>query len=422
MTLSEDGGVDEASKDHPVSPANCRKPPELFDQRQFLILVVFAGVGFGMTAPLTVLFASSFGAGDALAGLAVSSVALSLFVVDVFGTKLVPKVDGRFAVWFALVVFGLGSLASAAAPSLGYMIAARVLQGVGAAFFLGGALQVVVRFAPDSGAGRAIGAFNAAWFGGVAVGPLIGGFLASLGEGQEGYRLAFVCCGLVCFAVALSARFRLKRIPSSGAPRLSLPQRPRARPGLRMWPPLTLAGIGQGLRGGLVFTISPLLGERTLGLSTAGIGLALSLLAAVDIAAMRYGGDLADRIGRRKVLVGALLSGGAVCTFAPVVNGALGFGLWCSGIGVAVGIAWVVPVAVVVDVAQNSEDGLSAYRISSDVGQFAGSTGAGGMIAATGLVGSALLVGVGLAAVAGWVSRLPEASTPRMGPDAGDVT
>ncbi len=393
--------------------------PGVFDQRQFLILVVLAGVGFGMTAPLTVLFASSFGASDALAGLAVSSVAFSLLVVDVFGTKLVPRVDGRFAVWFSLAVFGAGSLASAVAPTLGYMIGARVLQGVGAAFFLGGALQVVVRFAPPSGAGRAIGAFNAAWFGGVAVGPLIGGFLASQGDGQEGYRLAFVACGLVCFAVALVARVRLASIPSAGPPRLSLPRRPAASSGLRIWPPLTLAGIGQSVRGGLVFTIIPLFGERTLGLGTAEIGIALSLLAVVDIAAMRYGGALADRVGRRGVLAGALVSGCAVCLAAPAVSGAPSFGLWCAAIGVVVGITWVVPVALVVDVAQIPEDGLSAYRISADIGQFAGSTGAGAVIGTAGVVGAALVVGAGLACVAGWVSRLPEATSSSNDADLG---
>jgi MFS family permease len=379
-----------------------------YDERRFLIVVALAGVGFGMTAPLTVLFAVSFGASDLLAGLAVSSVAISLLAVDVFGTEFVPRVDGRATIWFSLVIFGIGSLASAVAPDLAFAVGARVFQGVGAALFMGGALQVVVRLAPAAEAGRAIGAFNAAWFGGVAAGPLVGGYLAAQGSGQAGYRVAFVVCAVTCFAVAAGARLLLPPIPATRAPRVSLPRRPAPRAGLRMWPPLTLAAVGQAVRAGLVFTMIPLLGERRLGLGTALVGLALSVLAVVDIAAMRLGGGAADRVGRRLVLVGGLASGCATCALVPLVGGPASFALWCASAGVVVGVTWVVPAAVVVDVAEDAEAGLASYRISADVGQLLGSTAAGALVGLMGLVGSLLLVAGGFALLAVWVVRLRE--------------
>lgn len=379
-----------------------------YNERRFLTVVVLAGVGFGMTAPITVLYATGFGASELMAGLAVSSVAISLLVVDSFGSRLVPRVDGRFAIWFSLAIFGLGALASAAAPSLEWMVAARVFQGVGAAFFMGGALQVVVRLAPLSEAGRAIGSFNAAWFCGVAAGPLIGGYLASQGSGQAGYRLAFVVCGVVCFSVALGARLRLPPIPSDRPPQLSLPVRPAARSGLRMWPPLTLAAVGQSVRAGLVFTIIPLFGEGDLGLSTTLVGVALSALAVVDIVTMRLCGGLADRVGRRAVLVGGLVCGVATCLLAPIVGGAGGFALWCATAGIVTGVTWVVPAAVVVDVAHEVEAGLSAYRLSADGGQLFGSTGAGALVGEFGAVPSILVLGAAFSVIAAWVGRTPE--------------
>jgi MFS family permease len=390
-----------------VAPAN--RPPA-YDQRRFLAVVVIAGVGLGMTAPLTVLYAAGFGASDALAGLAVSSVAVSLLAVDVFGTQLVPRIDGRRVVWLAMTIFGVGSFASAAAPTLGYMVAARMLQGVGAALFMGGALQVVVRFAAPSRAGQAIGAFNAAWFSGVAIGPFLGGTVAAQVTGQDGYRLAFALCGVVCLVVAVWARVALPPIPSDAPPRLSLPRAARARPGFRLRGPLALAAFGQAVRGGLVFTIIPLMGERDLGLDTATVGLALSVLAAVDVVAMRVGGTWADRIGRRPVLVGALVVGAAACALAPLVDGPARFATWCAVVAVAVGVTWVVPTAVVVDVAEVREAALSNYRISADVGQLGGSTGAGALVGAWGSVGALWVVAAAFGGVAAWVARLPEAA------------
>jgi MFS family permease len=386
------------------------KSSSAFSQRRFLTFVVLAGIGFGMTAPLTVLYASSFGASDSLAGVAVSSIAISLLLVDVFGTKLVPRVNGRAAVWFSLTVFGIGSFLSAVAPTLAVMIGARILQGIGAAFFLGGALQVVVRFAPATEVGRAIGALNASWFGGIAVGPFLGGFLASRAEGQDGYRVAFAACGFVCLLVALATRIGLPSIPSPRTPSLSLPQAPAAHCGARLWPPLTLAAMGQAIRGGLVMTIIPLFGKQELGLSTSTVGLALSALAVVDVTSMRVGGAEADRRGSRVVLATALLVGLAVCATAPLVNGWMYFTVWCALIGVTAGVTWVVPAAMVVDVCEDSEAGLGMYRISSDVGQLVGPAGAGALVAATSPVGALVVVTFGLAGAAGWVARLPEAA------------
>lgn len=398
-------------------------PGRGFEPRRFLALVTLAGVGFGMTAPLTVLYAEAFGAHDTLAGFTVSSIALTLLLVDVLGTRVVPRVGGRFTIWFSLLVFGVGSVAMGVAADFWQVLAARMFQGIGAAFFMGGALQVMVRHSPPGQTGRVIGSFNAAWFGGVAVGPSLGGTIAGRGDGLTGYRAAFLVCGGVCFVVAAAARFLLGPIPGGERPRISLPARPRSVPGLRMWPPLVLAGLGQFVRGGLMYTVIPLYGTRSLGLGTGGVGVALSGMAMVDLLAMRFGGSLCDEIGRRKVLGVALVSGGAVASLAPLVHGPVVFCLWCAALGVVVGVMWVVPVAVVVDVAVRAEDGLTAYRIGADVGQLVGSTGAGALIAVAGALGATLSFGLGFAALAVWVLRLPETAprAPRVAPPAAAV-
>jgi MFS family permease len=267
--------------------------------------------------------------------------------------------------------------------------------------------------APPAATGRAIGAFNAALFTGIATGPLVGGSLATLGTGQFGFRLACFVSAVVCFATALLARLSLPPIPALLRPRLSLPRRPRSRPGLRIWPPLALGGLGQGLRSGVLFIVVPLLGTRYLHLGAASVGLAMSVLALMDILSMRTSGRLADRWGRRPVLVGALLVGAATCAVTPWLSGLGGFVAWCAAFGTCTGAAAVVPAAMLLDVTSDNESAVAAFRIASDGGEIVCSVASGQLVAAFGPDGAVLGLGGLLLAVAAWVARIVESAPDR---------
>jgi len=380
-----------------------------FQLRRFLVISFLAGVALGMTAPITVLFAQSFGASDAVAGLSWAAIAVGLATVDVFGTRFTPRLNGRMTMWLSLTIFSVGLLISGAAPNLPVMIAGRFVQGAGAAIVMSGAIQVVVRFTPPERTGRAIGAFNAAWFAGISVGPLAGGLLSELGDGQAGFRIAFAVSAAASVIVAIVARLVLPSIPTTKTPRLSLPERARPRPGLRVWPPLVLGTLSEGARGAIVFTLIPLFGANHLGLGTATIGVALSALAVVDITSMRFGGLLADRVGRRPVFVIALGIGAVTCLAAPLVTSLPLFIVWCAGLGIPVAMAWIIPATMIVDVSTDTETGLANYRIAADVGVASGSTTAGTAAGVAGPVGAMVAVGGLLAVIGAWVWRLPEA-------------
>lgn len=76
-----------------------------------------------------------------------------------------------------LGLFGAASLAAALAPDLGALIAARALQGAGAAAVMPLTLTVISEAFPPEGRGRAIGIWGALLGLGGVVGPLVGGAL-----------------------------------------------------------------------------------------------------------------------------------------------------------------------------------------------------------------------------------------------------
>jgi EmrB/QacA subfamily drug resistance transporter len=134
-------------------------------------------------------------------------------------------------VWFALA-----SLACGLAPSAGLLIAARALQGVGAALLTPGSLAILqASFRPDDRS-RAIGAWSG--LGGVATaaGPFLGGWLI----GAVSWRLVFFINLPLAAAVVLIAA---KHVPESRAP--GPPQ--RLDPAGALTISLALAGLSYGL-------------------------------------------------------------------------------------------------------------------------------------------------------------------------------
>ncbi len=92
-------------------------------------------------------------------------------------------VAGRRRTFLAgLAVFTAATIACGAAPSGTFLVAARFVQGAGAALGLATAVPLIVQVFPPGDLGRALGVNSTAWVLGAIVGPVAGGALvASLG-------------------------------------------------------------------------------------------------------------------------------------------------------------------------------------------------------------------------------------------------
>jgi EmrB/QacA subfamily drug resistance transporter len=89
-----------------------------------------------------------------------------------------------------ILVFVLASLGCAVAQTTGQMIAARTVQGFGAALMVPASMALIARIYPREERGRALGIWAAASTGATALGPVLGGLLLTYGP-PEGWRVIF---------------------------------------------------------------------------------------------------------------------------------------------------------------------------------------------------------------------------------------
>jgi EmrB/QacA subfamily drug resistance transporter len=117
----------------------------------------------------------------------VSGYTLSLAGLILLGGSLGDRMGRRRVFLIGVVWFALASALCGVAPSIGVLIGARVLQGIGGALLTPGSLAIIqASFVPEDRS-RAVGAWSG--LGGVAgaIGPLLGGWLVQAG----GWRWVF---------------------------------------------------------------------------------------------------------------------------------------------------------------------------------------------------------------------------------------
>ena len=107
----------------------------------------------------------------------VSGYALTFAVLMLTGGKLADMLGRRRIFIVGLAIFTASSLACGLATSAGFLIGARVVQGVGAALMNPATLSIIVATFPPRQRGTAIGIWVGISAMALAIGPLIGGIL-----------------------------------------------------------------------------------------------------------------------------------------------------------------------------------------------------------------------------------------------------
>ncbi|WP_345460695.1 MFS transporter [Actinoallomurus oryzae] len=122
-----------------------------------------------------------------------------------------------------VVVFGAASVACAAAPGAGALVAARVVQGLGAALMLPQVLALIQVMFTGTERARAIGLYGAVLPVGAIAGQIAGGSLVRLDLFGLGWRMIFVVNVPLCVLAAIGALLTVTKVDGSGRSTFDVP-------------------------------------------------------------------------------------------------------------------------------------------------------------------------------------------------------
>ena len=238
---------------------------------------------------------------------------LAITAVIVSVGRLGDRLGRRRLLLAGLLVFAGACGLCGVAPTLEWLIGARILQGLGAAVMMAMALAMVGDTVSRERTGRVMGLLGTMSAVGTAMGPSVGGVLLEV----WGWRSLF---GVGVPLGLLAAGLALRYVPTA-----------QAHPSMAAGLGLRTAWEDRALRAGLImsaliaavimatFVVGPFYLSRGLGLDPAEMGLAMAVGPCVAAIGGVPAGHLTDRHGSQRMTLaglGLLLCGALLLCFA----------------------------------------------------------------------------------------------------------
>jgi MFS family permease len=348
------------------------------------LLVAVNQLGFGAMVPSLPLYANSFGVSASAIGLAVAAYGFARFASVLPGGQLADRWGRRPVLAIGGLISALGSFWCAEAHSFVEFILARIVAGAGAGIILTIGQIVLADISSPDRRGRNIATYQAAFLFGFGVGPFPGGLLAD----TYGLAAPFLMTGVASLLTTAIAWFLVSETRSArtnAAASNQAAEIPFVRQMLRL---LSHRGfllvslislMNAVVRTGGLFALIPLIATTTLGLSVTEIGFAMMVSGVCGFIAAYPAGWLADRLGRKAVIVpSTVLTGMSMVLFcyAPSYAWFMAASVVWS---VAASISSSAPAAYVADTAPAgmNASAMTAYRMTADAGYVLGPPGLG---------------------------------------------
>lgn len=321
-------------------------------------LVSFAcNLGSYMRIPVVPLFARSLGADAFQVGLINSSYLFMAGLLSMPFGILSDRLGRKFFIMSGALISAFSSILLNISGTPAQMIWIYLFFGIGLAAFNPTMMSYVADISPPTHLGRAYGWYTMALYGGMALGPAGGGFLAH----SFGFRPVFLISGAFIFLMSWLVVFflpgtdRNHRIESTRAAKPTFRSLLSNRPLLGCW----VATLGSCFGYGTFMTFVPL-HANDLGMNAGNIGLIFAVQALSNALCRIPFGHLSDRTANRGylALAGFLLFALSLSGFG-MFTGLMLF-LSCSVIaGTGMGMIFISLGALVSEVVPRESRGLA---------------------------------------------------------------
>ncbi|MFP5213723.1 MAG: MFS transporter [Acidobacteriota bacterium] len=338
-------------------------------QSQFSSYAVFlwtcCAIGFTayfgpyMRMPIVPLFARSLGASTILVGLINSSFLLMTGLLSIPCGILSDRLGRKLFIVMGLLVVSMTSFLLCLSSSPHQLIGLYFLFGLGFAAVGPTMMSVVADFSPTTHLGRSYGWYTTAIYGGMSLGPAVGGFVA----GSLGYSSVFVISGLFTMFTAALTLFCLPRRPvhARAIARTGRKTLDKVKDLLhnRSFCASCLATFSVCFGMGMFITFMPLHAQEH-GIGVFNIGLVFATQAICNALSRIPFGAMSDRISNRSHMVLAGLIGFSISIASlGASTTVVTFTLSTIGIGFSLGVTFTALGALVSESVSKDSRGLS---------------------------------------------------------------
>ncbi|HET7246797.1 MAG TPA: MFS transporter [Streptosporangiaceae bacterium] len=360
-------------------------------------------LGFGIVAPDIPAFARHFGVSTAAAASVVSAFALMRIIGALPAGRLADRFGQPVVMATGIAIVAVSSIVAGFSNSFAELIILRGAGGVGSAMFGVSGQTLLLVSVPNEQRGRASGLFAAGFLVGGISGPAVGGVIAAWSE-----RAPFIIYGCMLIIPAIIAgavlHDRSRQRPEAGRPRRAVAEIAGAlRDGA--YRAAAAANLGDGFAViGVRSAIVPLFVRDVLHRSAIWTGAGFLVVAALNAGVLLPAGRLADRFGRRPVIVGGCVTSASGLVLLALLPGVGGYLTALAVLGAGSGLLDVGPAAMLGDILKGQGGTVVAtYQMAGDIGAVSGPVTAGYLVDVSSY-GAAFIVAagvLGLAAVLG---------------------
>ena len=270
-----------------------------------LALSIFSSMlGVGIVAPLLPIYADEMGATGIWIGVIFGGFSISRTIVMPIIGRLSDRHGRKLFLGIGLLAYAIISLGYIWAENVSQLTAVRLIQGAASGMIIPIAQAYIGDISPEGKEGTWMGYFNAAFFTGFGIGPLMGGTLTD----HFGMTVAFYSMGglnLLAFLLVIFFLPKISHREMATSPHLSFKEMGTSG----MVKGLFSFRLTYSLGMGALFTFLPIFATVYLGLSSTLTGVLLAVNILLMSSLQLYTGKIADRFSRRALaVIGSLIS------------------------------------------------------------------------------------------------------------------